>query len=244
MWVIYKHTNKINGKVYIGQTKTWNPHKRWQSGVAYIREGKYLTKFAKAIIKYGWINFSHEIIEQDISSQEEADIREKYWIKYYDATNNLYGYNSTDGGMGNHKNNDPKWGTKKAVYQIDPKNMQIVNEYESLLAASSAMGVEIVPTKIAYSKGFYWCHKDNWSPTWVPYYKTRIAYVQAVYSDGKYCSCQVWPTCNDLVKEFHVDSRTLKDKANTYESYRDYYWFTLERWVELISKGEAVYGQK
>lgn len=92
-YIIYKHTNKINGKAYIGQT-CQIPERRWRNGEGY----KDSPKFWKAIEKYGWDNFEHEIIETDLSSKE-ADEREIYWIAYYDTYNNdEKGYNMTPGG--------------------------------------------------------------------------------------------------------------------------------------------------
>lgn len=97
IWVIYKHTNKINGKSYIGQTRT--PTKvRWKSGFGY---SKNQAVFANAIEKYGWDNFEHEIIETGIKSLEAANAREKYWIAHYHTYINdpeCNGYNMTPGG--------------------------------------------------------------------------------------------------------------------------------------------------
>jgi hypothetical protein len=56
---IYKHTNRIDGKVYIGQT-IQKPEIRWgKCGVNY--SGQRL--FYRAILKYGWDNFDHEVLE-------------------------------------------------------------------------------------------------------------------------------------------------------------------------------------
>ena len=88
---IYKHTNKINGKIYIGQTKM-NPQYRWgKDGNGYKKQ-----KIYEDIKKYGWDNFTHEIIEDNLSDSE-VDKRENYWIKFY----NSYfpnGYNLIDNG--------------------------------------------------------------------------------------------------------------------------------------------------
>ena len=63
-WTIYKHTNKINGKIYIGQTHYKNVNERFKNGLGYKRsDGKY-SYFWEAIQKYGWNNFSHEILEK------------------------------------------------------------------------------------------------------------------------------------------------------------------------------------
>ena len=63
-YVVYKHTNKINKKVYIGITKNGDdPNKRWRNGMGY----SYNQKFFTDILKYGWDNFTHEILEKDLN---------------------------------------------------------------------------------------------------------------------------------------------------------------------------------
>ena len=76
-WIIYKHTNKINGLSYIGQTSQ-KAEERWRDGKGYIGS----SYFFNAILKYGWDNFSHEIIEDNIQTQKLANEREQYWIFY------------------------------------------------------------------------------------------------------------------------------------------------------------------
>lgn len=242
-WIIYKHTNTLNNKVYIGQTCEYRPSQRWGSGTAYFGKGK-LTPFAKAIIKYGWINFRHEILEKNIESQILANEREKYWIHYYQSDKKEFGYNSTEGGTGTHNINEPNWKNKRAVYKIKPENMQIVEEYESLLAASSDVGAEICPSKMSYARGFYWCYKEEWTPLWVPPYPKRISYIQAVFDNGKYYFKNFWYTMNSIVKDLHMDNRTIKDKVNKEVAFQGNYWFTLKRWLELVQKGDAFYERK
>lgn len=90
-YYVYKHTVP-NGKVYIGITKQ-NPKRRWRNGHGY----KDSVLFFNAIIKYGWINISHEILKQGLSA-EEASMFEKYYIALYKANNRNFGYNITSGG--------------------------------------------------------------------------------------------------------------------------------------------------
>lgn len=90
---IYAHINKINNKVYIGQT-IQEPEKRWKKGKAY----KPCTLFYAAIQKYGWDNFDHVILEQNEMSQQEADEKEQYYINQYDSLNPKKGYNINQGG--------------------------------------------------------------------------------------------------------------------------------------------------
>ena len=54
---VYKHTNIINNKVYIGLTKQ-EPKRRWQNGYGYI-DNSY---FYNSITKYGWDGFKHEVL--------------------------------------------------------------------------------------------------------------------------------------------------------------------------------------
>ena len=87
--VVYKHTSPSN-KVYIGQTKNYK--KRCVPG-----NYKSSPYFYHAIQKYGWENFTHEILGV-CSSQEEADKSEINYIKQYNSTNPKYGYNICKGG--------------------------------------------------------------------------------------------------------------------------------------------------
>ena len=92
---IYKITNTINGKSYIGQT-IQNVKERFYQHCA-TKCSKVVSNMAihRAIKKYGKSNFTVEVIEE-IDSTNLND-RERYWIKYYNSYNN--GYNSTKGGQ-------------------------------------------------------------------------------------------------------------------------------------------------
>lgn len=92
---IYKYTNLINNKVYIGQTKK-SLEQRHKNHLNQLNDNTY---FHRAIIKYGINNFKLELIEDNIP-YDELDNREKYWIKYYDSFHTSgKGYNLTEGGQ-------------------------------------------------------------------------------------------------------------------------------------------------
>lgn len=87
---IYKTTNEVNGKIYVGQHK-WSGD---SIDTSYIGSGKRLLDAVKC---YGIENFSCEILEW---CQSESDMNqlEVYYISYYNSTDPEYGYNLSDGG--------------------------------------------------------------------------------------------------------------------------------------------------
>ena len=89
--IIYKLTNKISGKIYVGKTihrlsERFSGHKCANSVVG------------QAIRKYGVENFSVEVIEE-CDSLESLNEREKFWIRELNCKS-PNGYNLTDGGDG------------------------------------------------------------------------------------------------------------------------------------------------
>lgn len=97
---IYKIENKINHKVYIGQT-IMDVKDRWyrhcEINKSNPNEGNMLIK--KAILKYGKDNFEVSIIEK--VPKEKLNEREMYWISYYNSNHD--GYNIESGGIGGSK---------------------------------------------------------------------------------------------------------------------------------------------
>lgn len=90
--IIYKITNKINQKVYIGQT-IGTLENRWKRHQNDALNNILNTHFARAIRYYKPENFIIEIIDI-ANNQEELTKKEYYWINYYDSVNN--GYNETN----------------------------------------------------------------------------------------------------------------------------------------------------
>lgn len=97
-YVLYVHTNKINGKFYVGIT-CQKPTRRWRNGNGY-KNNRY---FYRAIQKYGWENFKHEILYTNLT-KEEAEKKEVNIIKELHSNERDYGYNITKGGevIGKH----------------------------------------------------------------------------------------------------------------------------------------------
>lgn len=104
---IYKITNILNNKCYIGQTseslkKRFNRHMGYQSQ-------EHDTKFYRAVKKYGKECFIIDLIDDTAKNQEELDEKEVYWINYFDSVKNGYNSNNHKGKVGgntlsNHEN--------------------------------------------------------------------------------------------------------------------------------------------
>lgn len=89
---LYVHISPSN-KRYYGITGREKVELRWQNGRGYIGN-EY---FTRAINKYGWANFQHIILFDNLTEQE-ANLLEKCYIALYDTTNPKYGYNQSLGG--------------------------------------------------------------------------------------------------------------------------------------------------
>jgi group I intron endonuclease len=105
-YYIYKITNLVNNKPYVGKTgktieKRWKEHyyeaRRWQKCAETGTNFGYNSRLYPAMTKYGYENFNIQLLEET-ASVEEMNQREQYWIDFYDARNN--GYNIAAGGHG------------------------------------------------------------------------------------------------------------------------------------------------
>lgn len=174
--VIYKFENKINGKVYIGQTvqklsKRISSHK-------YPSRNKTLPIDA-AIKKYGIENFSITTIDH-ANSVDELNEKEKFWIKYYDCISPK-GYNLEEGGRNSRKSKSAiarvsaanrgrfigeKSPRAKRVYMFNLDG-KLLNEYGSAREAARENGTS--SSQISSScrgehylcKGYIWSYSEN-----------------------------------------------------------------------------------
>ena len=124
---IYKITNLINNKIYIGQSI--HITQRWKEHI----QGKGNKELYLDIQKYSVNSFTFEIIE--LCPKEQLNEKESYWIKYYDSVNQ--GYNLTDGGS----NIIATLSTQKTIFCYD-LNGNFLQKYNSLADAERATGID------------------------------------------------------------------------------------------------------
>lgn len=104
MFYIYKITNKVNGKVYIGLT-TETVEKRWLN---HVRASKKCERHLyKSMRKYGVENFKIEVIDETDDFEYLGELERKY-IAQYNSTDQTIGYNNTCGGERNQLDGNPR----------------------------------------------------------------------------------------------------------------------------------------
>lgn len=92
-YIVYKHTNTVNGKIYIGITSTSIEKRSGSNGKNYKKN----ILFYRAIEKYGWDAFSHEVLFSGLSLNDAAQL-EVELISKYKSANPQFGYNISTGG--------------------------------------------------------------------------------------------------------------------------------------------------
>lgn len=140
--VIYKITNLINNKVYIGQTIR-NINIRFKDHIKYANNKKCSMPIALAIKKYGKENFICEIIHY-CNSQEELNEKESYFINLYNSTNNKIGYNL-----------DTYYNNRKVVHESTKEKHRILSNNPENLKRMSKLGASKRNSKRTYAKSIY-----------------------------------------------------------------------------------------
>lgn len=103
MGYIYKITNSINGKIYIGKTENIDPNIRWESHKRdSIKESNKNRPLYRAMNKYGIKNFTFDVIDECNDSNELCEMEKKYILQFrsYVGLSDSNGYNATIGGDG------------------------------------------------------------------------------------------------------------------------------------------------
>jgi group I intron endonuclease len=149
--VIYKVVNKETEEVYVGAT-TKSLEDRKKDHLKKSKKGKGYA-FQNAIAIYGIENFKWEQIDTALTTDELAQKEKEYILKY---NSKEQGYNSDSGG-----------GIQKTVYQYAVKDGQLINSYDCLENAGSAVGADkrsISSAALGVNKtcnGFVWSYSST-----------------------------------------------------------------------------------
>lgn len=153
---IYKIQNKINNKIYVGQSVSIE--KRWTQHKINYTNSTYNSALYKAMNKYGIENFSFEVIEE--CSIEQLDDKEIFWIQ---KLNSLVpnGYNIALGGYqrGNSLYNYEEIANKYKEIGNSKKVAELFNcDFKTVLRACHACDIPMSSTK---EKAVYQIDKDT-----------------------------------------------------------------------------------
>jgi group I intron endonuclease len=165
---IYKITNTINKKIYIGKSVE-NTN---SNIISYYGSGVLI---ARAIEKYGIDMFNKEIIDECKNNSELCE-REKYWISYYNSTDRTIGYNISNGGDGGDTlSNHPELNLIKEKISNSLKGRVFTQNHKDKLKQNHPLKKEENRLKISSSlKGKFKSeiHKSNLSKSIKKLYET------------------------------------------------------------------------
>jgi hypothetical protein len=218
--VIYKTTNLINGKYYVGKDEKNNPE--------YLGSGKILKQ---SIAKHGVTNFKKEILEI-CETREELNKREIYWINSLSAT--TIGYNITDGGTGGR--------TKfNKIYQFDKSGI-LIKEWSSaaeinrLLKIDQSSILKACKGKLLSVNGFMWSYSNEVKP----FIDTRT--IKALQYDKNGYFIKEWNSIAEIKNEFNISDRHIQltlDKPN--KTAKGFIWLRkkgdIENKITIINSG-------
>lgn len=181
-YIVYKHTSP-DGKVYIGVTCR-KPEDRWAKGHGYFNN----EHFKRAILKYGWDNFKHDILFSGLSKEDAYD-KEISLIREHNSTDQNYGYNHHNGGAGSHvgvvckeetriKRSQKMKGKFKGKYiggkssrarKINQYSLEgeLIKTWDSSMDAERGLGIgysgiiKCCTGKAITSGGFIWTYAEN-----------------------------------------------------------------------------------
>lgn len=195
---IYKITNKINGKTYIGQSV--NIKQRWAEHKANLRNNKHENPYLQnAWNKYGENNFTFKVIEE--CEQSELDDKEIYWISEYCSYKdfeNSKGYNMTIGGGGTRK-----------IHKVSQYDLEghFIKEWDNGLIASQITGINAGSIygscihRLSYADNYIWLYSDEITDSLLIKRLQRIKCTKVLQYDKEGNFIKEWDSLNQIVNE-------------------------------------------
>ena len=189
---VYMHTNKINGKRYIGITSQ-RPGARWGvKGSRYIYDDpRSRSVFANAVRLHGWENFDHEVLYEGLRESEAKRLEHELIVKYrtYIGFKDCWGYNMTLGGDGAllYETEEERIAASRASKQRcreklsqDPEYVTYWSRRRTELAREKRKDPEYRAAKNKYSREYYQKHKERYKQKYrqkdkqESYYNTHV----------------------------------------------------------------------
>lgn len=206
-YVVYKVTNKINGKLYIGKTYNFEKRKR-----EHILNKNDNLPFHNALKKYGEENFEWEIIDTS-DNDEEIKQKEIYWIKKLNTcikSKKSNGYNITVGGEGG-----VSWNSEPVV-QFDFDG-NYIEEFESASCASLKskadrhMIIECAKGNLSQSGGYQWKFKKDVKSNRISNYNKKSSHrtKQIVQLDLNGYLINVFDSVTDASKKLNLNRANI-----------------------------------
>lgn len=224
-YVIYKITNQINNKVYIGLTSDYKTRKR--DHICRLKKGiHYNEHLQKSWNKYGKLNFKFEIIDSSETFEFLLEL-EKFHIQNLESFNKTKGYNKTLGGEGafstpetrqNKIDNAPRK-IKIAQYSLEGNLIKI---FQSIRFASRELNIHYGQLNAACksekkSAGGFQFRSGNDIPDGIKKFETERKYyghiskaVQQVDLNG--VILKEWSNSTEAAKELKVAKTTIKGR--------------------------------
>lgn len=235
---IYKITNKVNGKVYIGQT--YDLYYRWNRHRSDLDNNRHSNRHLQSSWnKYGKDNFKYEIIEK--CGLDIIDDREIYWIRNYDSIKT--GYNQCEGGLGcrGYKHTEEEIKKMRAVQnpkrviQFDLKG-SIIREWDSASHAGKQLNLYTLSIKNGCERkshvktvgGFIWMYKDEYEKSGLNNYylsptKLNTKKINQYDMDMKFI--KTWESIKSIVKEFGYSRASISNNCTGKTKYsHGYIW--------------------
>lgn len=222
---IYKITNQLNGKIYIGKTEDANPEERWKEHQHdYKRRKMGKRPLYDAMNKYGVDSFIFQVIDEENDSEKLCQLERHYIEKYrtYIGFDDCNGYNATLGGDG------------KSYLNLDEKEVIRIHEENNYIAGRTAKYFQVDPDtikKILKKYNVHWLTTDE--ITKFKYMEQYGGLVQ--YDNLTNRIVTIYDSPADAVKKNGYNTKTLRIAANqNWRSSRayGYDWFRLNELPE------------
>lgn len=212
--IVYKTTNLVNGKIYIGKDSNNDKY--------YLGGGKLLKQ---AIKKYGRKNFKKEVLEE-CKSPEELNEREIYWINELKSRESAVGYNITVGGEispmdGNIHSDETK--IKMSLNHVDvsgENNPMYGKSFEDVWRENGLTESEIANKKEGWLKNHNTFFKDNNPFQSVSRFGTDNPFYGKTHTDEVKNKLKE-KSNRKTVLQYSLDSNLLREWDSTMDVYRE-----------------------